>query len=354
MLPRPAARRVIASTIAAALALALVGCAAQPRGVQEFYKRAVAPTPNSAPPSHPLVTAFIPSWADQDDQDASKAAIDMVAIQGIDIAAGGAAVTAPAADVLGQLAHAHQLGKKAEVLLVNEGPDGFSDDVAKAMLDTKANRDAAAKSLAGIVKQYGFDGVMFDLEELSPADADGLTAFAAALRTEVGPSIHLDAAIQPSTNLAGYAKHGYDLAGLLKSLDNITVMAYDQHGTFNPADPGPIGELSWQKKVLAAVLLTAQPGQVDLGVAGYGYRWASDGVHTVGDVRARRLVAEAKATPTFDAVRGEWTATLPDGEVFWWSDAKSIAMREQLAASWGLRGIAVWSLAVSDALPVAP
>ncbi len=345
---------MLAATVAAALALTLTGCAARPRGLQEFYKRAVAPTPNSAPPSHPVITAFIPSWADQADQDASKAAIDMVAIQGIDIAQGGAAITAPAADVLGQLAHAHELGKKAEVLLVNEGPDGFSDDVAKSMLGTKANRDAAAASLAGIVQQYGFDGVMFDLEELSPADAKGLTAFAAALRAAVGPGIHLDAAIQPSTSAAAYPKHGYDLAGLLKSLDNITVMAYDQHGTFNPANPGPIGELSWQRKVLAAVLLTAEPGQVDLGVAGYGYRWASDGVHTVGDARARRLVAAATTTPTFDAVRGEWTATLPDGEVFWWSDAQSIAMREQLAASLGLHGVAVWSLAVSDPIPAAP
>ena len=100
-------------------------------------------------------------------------------------------------------------------------------------------------------------------------------------------------------------------------------------------------------------LLLAKPGQVDLGVAGYGYRWASDGVHTVGDIRARRLESAAGVTPSFDAHSGEWTATLPDGQVFWWADAKSIALREQLAASLGLHGVAVWSLALSDALPVA-
>ena len=346
-------RSVLAATLAVALAVGLVGCGVTERGAQGLFKRAVAPTPNSAPPSHPVITAFQPSWADHANIDASKAAISMVAISGIDIAEGGAAVTPPGADVLGQLAHAHQLGKKAEVLLLNyQAGVGFSDEVAKSMLSTKANRDSAAASLAAVVTQYGFDGVMFDLEELSAADADDLTAFAAALRAEVGPGIHLDAALQPSTSAAGYARRGYDVAGLLKSLDTVTVMAYDQHGTFNPANPGPVGELSWQRKVLAALLLTAKPGQVDLGVAGYGYRWASDGVHTVGDVRARRLVAAAHVTPTFDERRGEWTATLPDGQVFWWADARSIAMREQLAASLGLHGVAVWSLALSDPVPV--
>lgn len=348
-------RPLLVAAVAMTLALLLAGCGTQPRGLQEFYKRAIAPTPNSAPPSHPVVTAFVPSWADPADIDKSRAATSMIAISGIDIAEGGAAVTAPSADLLGQLAHAHRLGKKAEVLLLNfKAGTGFSDQVAKSMLSTKANRDSAAASLAAEVAQYGFDGVMFDLEELTSDDADGLSAFAKELRRDVGPGIHLDAALQPSTSAAGYARRGYDVAALLASLDTVTVMAYDQHGTFNPTNPGPVGELTWQKKVLAALLLTATPGQVDLGVAGYGYRWASDRTHTVGDVRARRLVAEAHVTPTFDDDRGEWTATLPDGQVFWWSDARSIAMREQLAASLGLHGVAVWSLALSDPVPVAP
>ncbi|MEO6115297.1 MAG: glycosyl hydrolase family 18 protein [Pseudolysinimonas sp.] len=348
-------RTVLVAAVAAALAVTLAGCGAQPRDLLQFYKRAIAPTPNSAPPSHPLVTAFEPSWDDATTLKASKAAVSMVAISGIDIVDGGAAVSAPTAGVIRLVTLAHQLGKKAEVLLLNyEAGTGFSDDVAKSMLSTKANRDAAAASLAGVVAQYGLDGVMFDLEQLRADDADNLTAFAATLRADVGPGIHLDAAIQPSTSAAGYAHRGYDIAGLLTSLDTLTVMAYDQHGTFNPTNPGPVGELTWQRKVLAALLLNAKPAQIDLGVAGYGYRWAADGAHTVGDVRARRLVAAGHVTPTFDAVRGEWTATLADGQVFWWSDARSIAVREELAASLGLHGVAVWSMALSDPVPTPP
>jgi hypothetical protein len=103
-------RPLLAAALAAVLAVTLAGCGA-PRSSQELYKRAVAPTPNSAPPSHPLVTAFEPSWDDGAVLKASKAAVSMVAISGIDIGADGASVTAPSAAVLRQVKLAHQLGK---------------------------------------------------------------------------------------------------------------------------------------------------------------------------------------------------------------------------------------------------
>ncbi|HXR43283.1 MAG TPA: glycosyl hydrolase family 18 protein, partial [Pseudolysinimonas sp.] len=129
----------------------------------------------------------------------------------------------------------------------------------------------------------------------------------------------------------------------------VTVMAYDQHGTWNPDDPGPVGELSWQKKVLGALLELAPPDRIDLGVAGYGYRWGgTHGAGSLGDPQARRLVAEDGSTAHFDAKAGEWTATLKDGSVFWWADARSLALRIRLASKLGLHGVAVWSLATSD------
>ena len=344
-------RRLVVAAVAAAtlVALTLTGCTTGPRVIPP---RGIAPKPMTGPPTVPLVTGFQPSWADQANLDGSATGMQTVAISGIDIADGGAAVTSPTAAVLGQLHHAHALGLRAELLLLNyRGDVGFSDEVAASMLSTAANRDSAAASLAAVVRDGGWDGVMFDLESLNASEAPGLTAFAAALRAAVGPGVHLGAAIQPSTTSSGYRSLGYDIPGLLRSLDTVTVMAYDHHGTFNPANPGPVGELSWQSKVLDALLLLAPPDRVDLGVAGYGYRWATDGVHTVGDHRARRLVELASGTSVFDDAAGEWTATLSDGQVFWWADARSITLREDLAAARGLHGVAVWSLALSDPLP---
>ena len=57
-------RALLAAALAVALAVTLAGCGTFSRSSQELSKRAIAPKPNSAPPSHPLVTAFEPSWDD--------------------------------------------------------------------------------------------------------------------------------------------------------------------------------------------------------------------------------------------------------------------------------------------------
>jgi len=66
---------------------------------------------------------------------------------------------------------------------------------------------------------------------------------------------------------------------------------------------------------------------------------------------ARALTAAAQARPRWVAAAGEWTATLPDGSVLWWADARSVARRIALARALGLRGIAVWSLGTGDPIP---
>src|SRR4051794_15790526 len=112
-------------------------------------------------------------------------------------------------------------------------------------------------------------------------------------------------------------------------------MAYDQHG---PGDsgPGPIGELSWQRTGLRLVLSQVPAGKVDLGVAGYGYSWSPTGAVTqLSDQQARD---QASANARFDTAAGEWTATLPDGTVLWWSDARSFTQRMELAVSEGVHG----------------
>ena len=62
----------------------------------------------------------------------------------------------------------------------------------------------------------------------------------------------------------------------------------------------------------------------------------------------RALVARAGAKAHYVVSVGEWTARLRDGSTVWWSDARSLARRAQLARSLHLHGLAVWSLGLSD------
>ena len=102
------------------------------------------------------------------------------------------------------------------------------------------------------------------------------------------------------------------------------------------------------------IVLRAVPrAKVTLGVAGYGYAWRPHSNYQLSDARARALVTADRATSRFDAAVGEWTATLSDGSTLWWSDARSYQLRATLARELRLRGLAVWSLGLSDPIAAA-
>ena len=71
----------------------------------------------------------------------------------------------------------------------------------------------------------------------------------------------------------------------------------------------------------------------------------------IGDV-VSSLVQNVN-TQGWDGTQGEWTATLKNGTVLWWSDANSWPLRVSLAQQYGLHGMALWALDLSDPIPVA-
>ncbi|TPW76917.1 glycosyl hydrolase family 18 protein [Schumannella sp. 10F1B-5-1] len=299
--------------------------------------------------------AFQPDYANVDLIDKSADGIQLLGIQGVHLQEGGAGVDKPNEAVLAQRDRAKKLGIPAQLLVINARPgEGFSRGLAEQMLTSAANRKKVAEQLADDVDEYRWDGgIMLDIESIDGDLADDYAEFAEELREAVGPDVRLDAAIATASSKAGYRDRGFDVERLAKSLDHLTLMAYDLHGPWAPDDPGPVGDLVWQRKVLNALLKHVDPQQVQLGVAGYGYRWGGPvGAKAVSTTQARRFVEEAGAVATFDEKIGEWTATLPDGTVMWWSDARSLALRVKLAQQRDLHGVAVWSLAVSD--PIEP
>ena len=101
-------------------------------------------------------------------------------------------------------------------------------------------------------------------------------------------------------------------------------------------------------KPIRHVLLTHYHAVRVLGVAGYGYTWP--GGRTISPAKARKLVALDGARARWRTGAGEWTARLSDGTRLWWSDARSVALRHELATELGLHGIALWRLGSADPL----
>jgi spore germination protein len=277
------------------------------------------------------------------------AGLGSVGVDGLNLAGKPGAVSAPEASDRAQLAAAHAAGLPA-VLLVGNYSDkinNFSEPLAYKTLASPTAMGKLAATLSADVRSEGWDGISVDLESLAPRDASGLVTLLADLRTDLGPSASLTMCVENLTAAKQYPANGYDLAGIAQSVSQVVLMAYDQHGPWEKT-PGPVGATSWVTRGLRALMTAVPASQIDLGVAGYGYVWGPGGRRQLSDAAARSLVAKDGGHARWVASIGEWTAKLPSGAVVWWSDARTLALRQTLAARFGLHGLAVWSLGLSD------
>jgi spore germination protein YaaH len=285
--------------------------------------------------------------------DASASGMTTVGVDGVNINSTGSAVSAPDSGAITLLKKAHADHLRAEFLVGNysDSLGDFDPNALDKLVSSTTKTNTVVASLVNDVQSQGWDGVTVDFESILGKDEQGLVNFVTALKNAMptGKSVSLD--VTAFTNASDYPANGYNLAALGNVLDRITLMAYDEHGpTWNGV--GPIGGLPWQEQALQQVLANVPASKVDLGVAGYGYTWPTSGTgEQVSDAQARQLVQNDGSTATWDSTQGEWTVTLHNGTVIWWSDARSWPLRVSLAQQYGLHGMALWSLGLSDPLP---
>lgn len=283
-------------------------------------------------------------------------ALTTVGVDGVTLHSDGASVTRVDEGVLALEKAAHTQDLRAELLVSNydDSIGDFSPQIGSRLLRDPAHRRAVVTQLVGLVGRQGWDGITVDLEALREKDGPGLTAFVDLLASDLPPGSSVSVDLMASTTAAGYRQTGYQLADLAAHADVLALMAYDRHGP-TWSGPGPIGPLGWQRATLAALLDEVPAAKVDLGVAGYGYTWpAAPHRHegrSVTVAGARRIVAEDGATARWVSRAGEWTATLRDGTVIWWSDARSWLLRVSLAEDADLHGLALWRIGSADPLP---
>lgn len=333
-------RRTMSSV--AILALAAVGVVA---GTTLFAHSATA-APALA------VTGYAEEGTANGAIDASAAAMATVGVDGININSAGTSAPAPDAGALTLLAKAHADHLRAEFLVGNYSNSigDFDPTALDRLLSSSNNINSVVTTVVNAVNTQGWDGVTIDFESILGKDTQGLVNFSTALKQAMpaGKTVSID--VTAFETAAEYTANGYNLTALSGVVDRVALMAYDQHGpTWNGV--GPIGGLPWQESCLQQLLTKVPAAKVDLGVAGYGYTWPKTGTgEQVGDAQARQLVSADGSTATWDSVQGEWTATLKNGTVMWWSDAKSWPLRATLAQKYAVHGMALWSLGLSDPL----
>lgn len=279
-------------------------------------------------------------------------ALRTVTVAGVEVTRDGASVGTSTRDARRLLRTAHDSGLRAELIVSNysERVGGFDTRAADRLLRSAEHRDRVVDSLVDQVVDQGWDGVNVDLEALRARDARGLVAFLRALQDGLPEDREVSIDVSARTSEQAYRDAGYRLAAIGRAVDVFQLMAYDLHGP-TWSRPGPIGPLDWQRRAAEVVLGSVPAEKLDLGVAGYGYRWTGRLTgRSLTVAQARRLGDSDGARTRYDDEAGEWTATLPGGDVVWWSDGASYDRRRALAAELGLHGLALWRLGSADRL----
>ena len=297
------------------------------------------------------ITGYASDWTPPSTIDTQASAISNVGIDGVGVSPSGSSIGPPSARSLALLAVAHAHGLRSTLLVGNwGGPSGVSPGIASRLLTSGPHRAHVVYRLLQIVRTEGWDGVTLDLESLSSSDGPGLVALATALRSRLPRGDLLAVDVAAPQSIAGDIAEGYRLPSLGRVAD-VVLMAYDEHGPWS--GPGPIGGLPWLKRVLNVARNQIPSQRLILGMAAYGYSWRV-GKHptsaAVTDVQALRLLLRDRSHPRWNAVQGEWTAALRHRTVLWWSNSRSIRLRETLARRLHLGGVAIWQLASADAL----
>jgi len=250
--------------------------------------------------------------------------------------------------------HILQAAQHLELLptVSNYGTNGFSRQLAQAVLATDATRKEAARRLAGICEERGYAGVNVDLEDLGAQGFQKLALFVEALRGELQPRgllVTVDVPADPKE---------VPVERLAASSDFLVLMAYDLHSADD--NPGPIATPDFVARCAGGYLRRAPADKLVLAVGAYGYDWPldSDGdtaghAEELSYAQALVLARENEVPIEWDAeARGPFFGYDDDDEqvkhAVRFLDAPAAAAQLEAVAALHLRGTAVWRLGAED------
>lgn len=252
---------------------------------------------------------------------------------------------------------ASDAGAKMMPLVVNQY---FSQKDVHEFLQDDAAQSRLIIDLIAEAKTRGYIGFQYDFEHMMASDRDLYSAFVA----KSAPYFHtaglqLSVALAPrhSDAIADYGDGSYDnwtgafdYVSLGKSVDFVSVMAYDDSRSV-----GPTAALPWVKQVVDYTLARIPAQKVSLGVA--FYTWVDrvktgklDHIVTYGSV-AKLLASGKYETKGWSEDLGVSYMTYIKNNkryIAWYEDKRSFQTKLALVSDKNLRGFSAWALGQED------
>lgn len=317
------------------------------------------------------VFGFAPYWTLPNEAAYPLGALTTIAYFGIDVSADGGLVRKgngwngyESQQFVDLVTRAHRQG--ARVVLTAKS---FDDATLHSLASSPAAGSRLATELAVATRAKNLDGVNLDFEGRSSADREAIAhlinALAASLHVEGN---HWQVSVDTYSASAADQNGFFDVKAIAPAVDAFFVMAYDMALRSGPSANAPLSGPGWNDSDAVESYVAVVPAdKIVLGIPLYGYDWPvaddSSGAQATGPPmpisyaeiaqhRLREFWDAATQTPwtRYQAADGGWHQIRYD-------DPTSIALKTQLAANRGLRGVGVWALgmdgnrlAVRDAL----
>lgn len=254
------------------------------------------------------------------------------------------------------------VGSPKRVLLFANMTDGdWSVALVRQLLTDPVVRQRSQQGIIEKVEQYGAAGVQLDFEAVPRELRHELTSYVADLAAElhaIGKTISMAVPAKPDDMPWNDWNGAFDYPALGEVLDQMYIMAYDEHYAGGP--PGPVASLPWTESVIRYAISVMPSKKIVLGLPGYGYDWGPNGGRAFGTDYMKRRLVDLEAEIEWNPIVGENVATYvldDEPHTVWFPDERSLAAKLELAEQYNLKGVALWRLGLEtreywDALAV--
>ncbi|MDQ0189925.1 peptidoglycan-binding protein [Alicyclobacillus cycloheptanicus] len=243
----------------------------------------------------------------------------------------------------------------ATVTNISPSTNNFDGAYTSTILNDASTRTALEQNLVKLAVNDGYKGVDLDFENVKTSDQAIFTQFLTELASQLHAnnkelSVTLPAETGP-TSEPWYSAYNYAAIGNIA--DVVPIMAYDD--SWQGSAAGAIAPLYWDEQILKYATSTMPKSKILLGIGAYGYDWnTTTGGYAAADSLSQvdALIAKDQITPSWDATDAvpyfNYTDASGDQHTVYYENQASIQQKLNLAASYGVAGIAIWKAGLED------
>ncbi|MBB2482233.1 glycoside hydrolase family 18 protein [Bacillus sp. APMAM] len=240
------------------------------------------------------------------------------------------------------------------ITITNLTSQGFSSDLASAVLNNPTARTNLVNNIAYLTKRHGYGGVNIDFELVKAADRDLFTGFLRELKDRLRQDrLAVTVAVPAKTSEDISWLRGYDYGGIGAVVDYMFIMAYDWH--HSGSEPGPVAPITEVRKSIEFAIKTVPSRKIILGVPLYGYDWIipyspgriAPGVSNQNAIEtAMRYQSPIQYSEEYQSPYYRYRDQNGLTHEVWFEDVRSMSAKMQLVRNYGLQAIGAWQLSL--------